>query len=208
VWGTSSIDVFYAGAAGSFPTTAEVIHSNGNSWDGYFLGAYGRFNGVGGSSSRDVFAVGVNQFFNVVEGSYIVHYNGHDWARQITGLNAALNDVWAANSHDIFVVGDGGTILRYAGPGAISYTLGITTTGTGTGTVSISPDQAEYLVGTVVTLTATPDGGSRFAGWSGDITGTLGGQTNPLTVTMDGPRLIAATFARADYFVYLPLLLK
>jgi hypothetical protein len=41
-----------------------------------------------------------------------------------------------------------------------------------------------------VTLTATPDKGSIFVGWSGDCSGT----TNPLTVNMNGPLACVATF--------------
>ena len=69
-----------------------------------------------------------------------------------------------------------------------TYTL--STNQTGSGTLTISPDQPSYQAGELVTLTATPDSGWLFAGWSGDATGT----ENPLTVTMDGNRGITAVF--------------
>jgi uncharacterized repeat protein (TIGR02543 family) len=69
------------------------------------------------------------------------------------------------------------------------YTL--TTTSSGNGTVSKSPDQPSYTSGSVVGLTATPAAGYTFSGWSGSATGS----GNPLSVTMDGSKTIAATFA-------------
>lgn len=55
-------------------------------------------------------------------------------------------------------------------------TLTVAKAGTGIGTVTSSPQgitcggtcQASFVFGTVVTLTATPDSGSFFSGWSGD----------------------------------------
>jgi YVTN family beta-propeller protein len=75
------------------------------------------------------------------------------------------------------------------------FTLSINKTGTGSGTVGSSPvgidcgaDCAEdYDGGTTVNLTATPDLGSIFAGWSGDA-----GCAN--MVTMDTDKNCTATF--------------
>ena len=78
------------------------------------------------------------------------------------------------------------TIL--SAPPAANYTLGVTTNGNGT--VNSSPTQATYATGTTVTLTAVPDTGNQFAGWSGDASGT----TNPLTLSMTANRNIIATF--------------
>jgi uncharacterized repeat protein (TIGR02543 family) len=51
-----------------------------------------------------------------------------------------------------------------------------------------------YSYNTVVTLTAAPDVGSVFDGWSGDCTGT-----DPCNVTMDQARSVTATFAVATF---------
>jgi hypothetical protein len=70
-----------------------------------------------------------------------------------------------------------------------SYTLTVTKTGNGTGNVALSPPGGTYTNGTVVTLTATPNSGSSFAGWSGDGTGS-----GTRMVTMNGNKSVTATF--------------
>ena len=80
-----------------------------------------------------------------------------------------------------------------------TYTL--TVNNSGHGTVTSSPagincgaDCTEnYNAGTPVTLTATPDAGYRFTGWSGDCSGT-----SACSVTMDQARTETATFAAND----------
>ena len=75
------------------------------------------------------------------------------------------------------------------------FTLTVNKAGTGTGTVTSSPTgidcggdcTEDYDVDTVVTLAATPDANSVFAGWSGDC--DANGQ-----VTMDTNRTCTATF--------------
>ncbi len=77
-----------------------------------------------------------------------------------------------------------------------TFTLTVTKAGSGTGTVTSSPagincgaDCNEiYNTGTVVTLTATPDPGSRFVAWSGDPDCTDG------SVTMNANKTCTATF--------------
>jgi uncharacterized repeat protein (TIGR02543 family) len=69
-----------------------------------------------------------------------------------------------------------------------TYTLTVNTSGQGT--VSLNPPGGTYDEGTVVTLTATPDTGWQFSGWSGDLTGS----TNPDTITMNSNKTVTATF--------------
>ncbi|WP_298767438.1 choice-of-anchor Q domain-containing protein [uncultured Polaribacter sp.] len=73
----------------------------------------------------------------------------------------------------------------------IQRTLTITATN-GTVTTNPSPVNGTYDDGTVVTLTATPDAGYQFDGWSGDAIGT----TNPLDITMDADKSVTALFSR------------
>jgi uncharacterized repeat protein (TIGR02543 family) len=58
------------------------------------------------------------------------------------------------------------------------------------GTVATDPSGDTYQEGTEVSLTATPDGGYEFSGWSGDLTGT----NNPASITMDGSKEVIAEF--------------
>jgi uncharacterized repeat protein (TIGR02543 family) len=84
-----------------------------------------------------------------------------------------------------------------------SYTLTVSRSGSGSGVVTSSPagincgsDCSEpYNYNTLVTLTATPDTGSAFAGWSGSCSGT-----NPTTqVTMNADKTCTATFTLNTY---------
>lgn len=71
----------------------------------------------------------------------------------------------------------------------------LTASANGNGTVSKSPDQVNYLSGTVVSLFATPDIGTNFTGWSGDASGS----TNPLLVTMNANKTITASFETFNF---------
>jgi uncharacterized repeat protein (TIGR02543 family) len=73
--------------------------------------------------------------------------------------------------------------------GSFTYTL--TATGGTGGSVTRNPDQPSYTPGAVVSLTAVPTTGYHFASWSGDATGSV----NPLNVTVDGNKVITASFA-------------
>ncbi len=72
----------------------------------------------------------------------------------------------------------------------------------GEGQVTKSPDKPSYACGEEVTLTAVPDPGWRFAGWSGDLSG---GQASQV-VTVDDRTDATATFVPSDgtFSVYLP----
>jgi V8-like Glu-specific endopeptidase len=59
----------------------------------------------------------------------------------------------------------------------------------GRGSVSVNPDQPSYS-GETVKLTARPDSGWNFAGWSGDLTGN----ENPIIINMDENKIINVRF--------------
>lgn len=66
------------------------------------------------------------------------------------------------------------------------------------GTVTLEPGQPPggYAPGTVITVSAVPAEGYAFGGWSGDVSGS----ENPLTITVDGPKNIAANFLEQGSF--------
>src|SRR5206468_4004878 len=66
---------------------------------------------------------------------------------------------------------------------------------TGNGTVAKSPDQTDFVPGTVVQLTASPAMGWHFVSWGGDASGS----TNPITQNMNGAKSVTATFAINTY---------
>ena len=115
------------------------------------------------------------------------------WTSQVSGTTNTLYGVTFGDDTRFFAVGDG-TIL-YSGPFGIDLT--VTKPGTGTGTVRSLPPgincgsdcNEHYDAGTVVTLTAAPDSGSYFAGWSD---GTNTSQALTWKVTMDAAKTVTA----------------
>jgi hypothetical protein len=79
----------------------------------------------------------------------------------------------------------------------VTAQLTVNRAGGGTGIVTSAPAgincgatcSADYAGGTVVTLTATPSGGSTFAGWTGGCTGT-----GTCVVTLNANTTLTATF--------------
>ena len=78
-----------------------------------------------------------------------------------------------------------------------TYALTTSTDGEGTGTVATALVSGKsygggvYKAGSIVAVTAKPDSGSNFTGWSGDATGT----TKKVKVTMNADKNVNATFA-------------
>ena len=97
----------------------------------------------------------------------------------VTNANPVVTAVFAAlpaNQHALTVVPDG------------------------FGQAGASPRANRYGTGTNVTLTAVPDAGQSFLGWSGQVDGG-GGTNNPLVVTMSASRVITANFTQRPRLV-------
>lgn len=91
----------------------------------------------------------------------------------------------------------------------LAYILTVSTSGDGSGAVTDNTSaiscggscQAPYDEGTSLTLTATPDSGSTFSGWSGACSGA-----GDCSVTMDETKSVTATFEIADTTHVVPAL--
>jgi len=104
-------------------------------------------------------------------------YNFVGWSGSLT---ASANPV-------TFTINQNKTIT--ANCQANTYSLTVTAAN---GTVSKSPDQASYNHNSTVTLTAVPNNGYHFTGWSGNATGSA----NPVTVTMNAAKTVTANFSQ------------
>jgi hypothetical protein len=124
-----------------------------------------------------------------------------DWYWSGSSSADDTNSAWGVHMSDGIVdYGLKGTHL-YVWPVRLGLfaALAISKSGTGSGTVTADPGTivwngyagtANYVPGTVLTLTASENAGSIFSGWSGGCTGT--GTCN---VTMNGDTNITATFS-------------
>ncbi len=75
------------------------------------------------------------------------------------------------------------------------YTLTVTISPSNSaGSVTKNPNKSTYGNGDTVTLTATPNTGYAFTNWTGDATGN----TNPITLTMDGSKTVVANFTAGN----------
>jgi len=71
------------------------------------------------------------------------------------------------------------------------YTLMVNVVGSGV--VNKDPNRATYRYGDRVSLAAIAALGWTFAGWSGDLSGTA----NPTSITMNGNKVVTATFVQS-----------
>ncbi len=98
------------------------------------------------------------------------------WSGDLTG---------SSNPVTIVMNGNKNVVATFT---AVQRTLVVNTVGSGS--VSLNPPGGVYNDGAVVTLTAQSGTGFRFAGWSGDLTGS----NSSATITMNGNKNVIATF--------------
>lgn len=118
----------------------------------------------------------------------------------LTGYTQSSAFPVTEETYDKEISGTDVFVAKFAAVG--SYQLNVNRTGTGSGVVSSKDggincglDCSElYDDGYKVTLTATPDTGSVFGGWSGDVTGP----DNPITITIDSDKTLTAKFVPAE----------
>ena len=94
--------------------------------------------------------------------------------------------------------------LVVAGPALAAATPSLTSNSrasvVGGGSINRN-NNGTYHYNDVVQLTAVPAPGWGFSAWSGD----LGGSTNPTSITIDGDKLVTATFF---YHIFLPEIMR
>lgn len=97
------------------------------------------------------------------------------------------------NSHAYGLATDGEALgdLRWATNLPVALPFMVTIVGSGEVLLDPPIEGRSYDPGTAVTLTAVPAEGWQFTGWSGSLTGN----TNPVTITVNEPRTITATFS-------------
>ncbi|WP_222536956.1 ice-binding family protein [Pedobacter polysacchareus] len=107
-------------------------------------------------------------------------YTFTNWTDKTTGLPVSTSP-----SYTFALAGNRAFVANFA---LNNYTLTVTAIN---GTVTKTPALASYNPGALVTLTAVPNAGYLFTGWSVDATGS----TNPLTISMTSNKNITASFA-------------
>ena len=145
--------------------------------------------------------------FNTDESSYCAYNTNH--AVILVGWNDSEGSWILRNSWGSYWgesgymrirrgVSNVGYNANYVIYGSACYTL--TTSAATGGSISASPaancnSGTQYTAGSVVQLTASADTGYEFTGWSGDASGTI----NPVSVTMNGNKSVAASFSQVCY---------
>jgi uncharacterized protein (TIGR02145 family) len=104
-----------------------------------------------------------------------------------------IGPIFKDEGHSVRCVSDDGIIVKAGERGTFSLTL---KTGDG-GALSASPRKDSYAIGEKVTITAAPDDGYAFAGWTGGRTADSASLVTVITVISD--TTVAANFRRIDY---------
>jgi autotransporter-associated beta strand protein len=112
----------------------------------------------------------------------------------LTSPSAQTND---AGNYSVVVTNSLGAITSSVA--ALTVHFSLTTSVSGNGTLTPSPNQSSYVPGTAVTLTAAPNAGHTFTGWSGNASGSV----NPLGLVMGTNLNITATFLNTNVDIYL-----
>ncbi len=100
---------------------------------------------------------------------------------------------WSDEGAISHTIGVGELPETYTANFTTQYSLATAVSPSGSGTVSANPPSADGFYGSAasVQVTATPVAENKFAGWSGDLTGTA----NPQTIVMSAPRSVTASFS-------------
>lgn len=112
-------------------------------------------------------------------------FNG--WSGAVTGSTASKTITMNSNK---------AITATFIEESAVTYDLTINPS-VGNGSVEVTPDKVSYLPGEVVTVTAVPGAGWKFANWSGASTST----SSSIQVTMNANKSLTATFTPQTFTV-------
>ena len=173
----------------------------GNLWVGGGGGGLGGaiFNDGGSLTvSTSTFNGNTAQGGNGTIGSEATGGGGSGYGGAVFNNNGSLQTIGVTYSDNQVVSGTGGINGTAEEPDVYdNRTFTLTIDKVGEGTVDKMPDQPIYRIGTIVTVTATPETGWTFTGWSGG--GCTG--TDPCTVTMNGNVTVTANFSQDEYIL-------
>ena len=132
---------------------------------------------------------GWDYLYFYIDGNEVDKISGEvDWHTQTYNLPKVVSLTWCYQKDRTISRGtDAGWLDKVVLISPATYSLSVITTN---GTVTISPNSADYVAGSRVSLTPTSDGGYSFGQWQGcdSVNGNI------CIVTMNSNRVITATF--------------
>lgn len=126
VWGSEENDVHVVG--GYEDEGGVILHYQDGLWQDLSNGLDAELNGVWGTGSDNVFAVGGRMVTWKLYYSVIMHYDGTSWKEMDYNGTGRLHAVWGASEHEVFAVGSSGTVLFYNGSNWGRLNPGVDTT--------------------------------------------------------------------------------
>lgn len=115
VWGDGTGNVYIAPS--NLRNDAVVLHYDGAEWTK--KGESGSFNGIRGTSTNNIYAVGANHT--------VRHYDGIKWTDIYTGENTTnLLSIWGSGDSNVYAVGQDSNIHLYTGTEWIIAAMGFT----------------------------------------------------------------------------------
>jgi hypothetical protein len=172
-----------------------TVNQSGTSCSYAISPASKSFDAAGGTGSVNVTAANGCSWNSSSNVSWIsILSGGSGMGNGTVGYSVLPNPNGTSRTGNIAIAGKIFTINQ---AGASQYSLTVTKEGDGQGTVAVNPAANTFSAGTVVTLTATPDGNSAFAGWSGACSGT----SPTCKVTMNSNTSVTATFTLGGFTI-------
>ncbi len=209
---------YLGGSANDFANALAIsstgdVYVTGRAFSNDFPGTTGGAQATYGGGTSDAFVAKLDSNLNLLQATYLgggsderanaiaisstgdVYVAGNTSSNDFPGTSGGAQATYGGGTSDVFVARL--TINLTAGP-----ILSISPTPTN-GTITSSPAgincgsggsmcSADFINGTSVTMTATPDPGYTFAGWTGDC--SVCGTSTTCTITMTANKTCSANF--------------